>query len=117
MTKLLVNNTEGVQEVIVVGQGGGYFDLSRVLWDERIDGPLPEIQVGGMVRVDGQLVLDPVLLAAHQAAQQAKADALAAADAARAARTARLLADHTNVNSILELKALVKDLIDDRYGL
>lgn len=50
MSRLLVNAPSGQQEIIEVGHGGGYFDPLRVLWDERIDGPLPEITLGGMVR-------------------------------------------------------------------
>ena len=52
MSKLLIVNTAGVQEVIEIGRGGAYFDLSKVLWDERIDGPLPELTIGGMVRIE-----------------------------------------------------------------
>lgn len=50
MKKLLVNTPTGAQEVIEVGQGGGYFDAARVLWDERTDGPLPAVTMGGMKR-------------------------------------------------------------------
>lgn len=55
---LLVNAPSGEQQKIVVGATGGYFDPDRVLWDERVDGPLPEITLGGMVRVNGDLVFD-----------------------------------------------------------
>jgi hypothetical protein len=59
MFKLLVNAPTGAQEVILVGEGGGYFDPERVIWDERTDGALPEgVVVGGMVRVDGALAFD-----------------------------------------------------------
>jgi hypothetical protein len=51
--KLLVNDPAGAQELIEIGVGGAYFDPDRVLWDERIDGTLTEITLGGMVRVDG----------------------------------------------------------------
>lgn len=55
--KLLVNTPEGVQDIIVVGEGGGYFDLSLVLWDERLDGPLPDDTIiGGMIREENSLV-------------------------------------------------------------
>lgn len=49
MTKLLVNTPSGAQAVVEVGPGGGYFDESRVIWDERTDGNLPSITLGGMV--------------------------------------------------------------------
>lgn len=48
--KLLVNTPFGSQEVIEVGEGGGYFDKSAILWDERIDGDMPMVTLGGMVR-------------------------------------------------------------------
>ena len=56
--KLLVNEPTGRQAVIEVGEGGGYFDITRVLWDERNDGPLPEITLGGMVREGTSLVFN-----------------------------------------------------------
>lgn len=73
---LLVNAPSGVQEIITVGNGGGYFDASRVLWDERVDGALPEITLGGMVRVNGELVFDQARMDQHLAVALA-------ADAAR----------------------------------
>ncbi len=79
--KLLVNAQGGAQELIEVGEGGGYFDPARVLWDERTDGPLPQITLGGMVREGGSLVFD-----------QATFDATAAVNrgAVRAALAARI---------------------------
>jgi len=50
MIKLLVEAPTGQQEVIEITASGSYFDPDRVLWDERTDGPLPEITLGGMVR-------------------------------------------------------------------
>ena len=67
MTKLLVNSPQGIQQIIEVGEGGGYFDSARVLWDERADGALPAITLGGMKRVSGALVFDANLLAADKA--------------------------------------------------
>lgn len=69
--KLLVNAPSGSQEVIEVGEGGGYFDVTRVIWDERTDGPLPNITLGGMVRVGNSLVLDAVMRDAAIAANLA----------------------------------------------
>ena len=66
MSKLLVNTPTGLQELIEVGEGGGYFDASRVLWDERIDGVLPSITVGGMVRQGNQLVFNSQLFAEYE---------------------------------------------------
>lgn len=66
MTKLLVNTPHGTQEILEIGQGGGYFDNDLILWDERIDGPLPEITLGGMVRTENILVLDDDMLKATE---------------------------------------------------
>lgn len=74
MTKLLVNTPVGKQEVIQVCEGGGYFDPSRVLWDEREDGPLPQITLGGMVRDSGKLVFSQDRLAAEPPPDEPKKD-------------------------------------------
>ncbi len=66
---ILVNAPTGVQEVVEVGEGGGYFDVARVLWDERVDGDLPAITLGGMKRVNGKLVFDAALLDSHNTAK------------------------------------------------
>lgn len=74
--KLLVNAPTGEQQLIEIGDGGGYFDASRVLWDERTDGPLPAITLGGMVRANGALeysqpLFDANTSAGREAAQSA----------------------------------------------
>ena len=56
MPKLLVNQPSGKQEIINISAGGGYFDQSRVVWDERTDGALPAVTLGKMQRVNDQLV-------------------------------------------------------------
>ena len=53
MYKLLVNAPSGLQEIIDVTETGSYFDPALVIWDERIDGTLPEVTLGGMVRIEG----------------------------------------------------------------
>jgi hypothetical protein len=79
MSKLLVNAPSGRQEIIEVGAGGAYFDPDRVIWDERVDGPLPEdVQVGGMVRTGSALAFSQELYS-----QQLAATAAASATAFR----------------------------------
>ncbi len=73
MSKLLVNAPNGAQELITVGEGGGYFDPARVLWDERVDGPLPAITLGGMVRDGDSLVFDQATFDATNAVSSATA--------------------------------------------
>lgn len=64
---LLVDAPSGRQEIITVGEGGGYFDPDRVVWDERTDGTLPTITLGGMVRVSGNLEFDQTRMNQHLA--------------------------------------------------
>lgn len=59
--KMLVNNPFGGQEIIEILEGGDYFDKGLVIWDERIDGPMPDVQVGGMVRDEQGLHFDKEL--------------------------------------------------------
>ncbi len=66
--KLLVDAPDDSQQLLEVFEGGSYFDLSRVLWDERIDGPMPEIVLGGMVREDDGLSFSEDRKAIHDAA-------------------------------------------------
>lgn len=55
MPRLLVNQPSGKQEIIEITSSGGYFDVSRVVWDERIDGALPAVTLGKMQRNGDQL--------------------------------------------------------------
>lgn len=41
-TQLLVRNLKNKLEIIHIEEGGGYFDISKVLWDERSGEPFPE---------------------------------------------------------------------------
>lgn len=68
MNQLLVNSPQGYQQLLDIEEGGGYFDASRVLWDTRIDGPLPEITLGGMVRDGTSLIFDQARMNQHIAA-------------------------------------------------
>ncbi len=65
MPKILVDAPTGLQEVIDISETGSYFDETRVLWDERISGPLPEITLGGMVRQGDELVFDQTRMDEH----------------------------------------------------
>jgi len=69
--KLLVNAPSGLQQIIQIGEGGGYFDAVMVIWDERTDGLLPLITLGGMKREGNKLVFDEQLLTAHNAVKDA----------------------------------------------
>lgn len=121
---LLINSPSGKQELITIGAGGGYFDAARVIWDTRIDGAMPVITLGGMVRSANTLVFNQARADQHAAATQQEALAATkaaqdAADAASAKADAKLLAlsgmspsqvrAHfaANVNTFAELKDVV----------
>lgn len=78
MYKLLINCPQGEQQIIKIGEGGSYFDMSLVIWDERTDGKLPDdITLGKMRRNGKALETLPDYLpdhAAFVAALQAKTD-------------------------------------------
>ncbi len=53
MVKLIIENELGLQEIISIKESGQYFDSSKVIFDERVDGKLSqdiEQKVGGLKR-------------------------------------------------------------------
>lgn len=67
MAKLLVNAPTGEQQLIEVGIGGGYFDESLIIWDERADGAITEaLEIGSMVREGDDLIKLPEMLPDHK---------------------------------------------------
>jgi len=68
MAKLLVNSPSGEQKLIPIDDSGWYFDETRVEWDTRVDGDLPEdIELGKMVREGNQLIKQAEFLTEHAA--------------------------------------------------
>jgi hypothetical protein len=120
--KLLVNTPQGKQELIQVegkekNKAGvyrsGYFDLSRVLWDERDDGPFPAgmlPSIGGIVRLGNNLNVDPVKLQAAKDAEKAEKDAAKAKGDRKAARITNFKAKIKTAATLPELRALLEDL-------
>lgn len=112
MIKLLVNAPTGLQQVIEIDKSGGYFDRSRVLWDERKDGPMPEIECGAMIRVDGKLVVSEK----QREACKAVSDVIAAKLEAQSQENDRLakMAAQKELSSDdvqFALQAIIKDRI------
>jgi len=68
MFNLIVDSPSGEQVMVAIAESGGYFDPSKILWDERIDGPMPEITLGKMQRIGNELVTLPDFLPEHAAA-------------------------------------------------
>lgn len=56
--KLLVQTDDSTQEIINVEETGSYYDETKILWDERIDGDIPPVTLGAMKRIGNSLVLD-----------------------------------------------------------
>lgn len=113
-TKILIDNTLGYQEIIQVGDGGGYFDLSKVLWDERIDGPLDvagvNAQIGGWTRAGKSLAFDALKKSASDAALAAIQTANDSKAAAVSSRKSVMKAVQS-ANTAAELKAVLVAII------
>lgn len=78
MATLLVIKPDGTQGVVEVNYSGGYYDDSKVIWDERIDGKSTvTIIPGAMVRVGDMLTVDDMLLAEVNANNLAASKTLA----------------------------------------
>lgn len=75
MPYLLVNAPSGRQEIIEIGSTGNYFDIARVIWDERTDGPMPAVTLGKMQRSGESLVTLQDYTAEHLAVILAEAKA------------------------------------------
>lgn len=73
MYKLLVEFPDGNQNVIDIDATGSFFDPTKVLWDERVNGPLPnDIELGKMELINGQLVNRGSYIDGHQEYIQAE---------------------------------------------
>lgn len=62
MRKLLVIKPDGTRGVIPIGDSGSYYDQSKVIWDERTDGEMPQDACPNMRKVNGKLVVDEALV-------------------------------------------------------
>lgn len=63
MPKLLVIKPDGSREIQDVEASGSYYDQSKVVWDERIDGKMRDDACVNMIKVSGKLVVDEALVA------------------------------------------------------
>lgn len=88
MPNLLVNAPSGCQQVIEISATGNYFDVALVIWDERTDGPLPELTLGKMQRSGDQLITLADYLPAHAAVLLADAKTAKLAELQAAYETA-----------------------------
>ena len=72
MPKLLINSPSGEQKLIEIGATGGYYDTTKVLWDESRDGDMPDITLGKMERSGNSLITLSDYILEHAAAIYAK---------------------------------------------
>lgn len=72
MCKLLVKLPTGEQSIEVIDSTGEYFDKSRIMWDTRTQGEMPQVEVGKMAVIDGVLINTGEYLEDHAAAIYAK---------------------------------------------
>lgn len=77
MPKLLIIKPDDSRDIITVGDTGGYYDPTKIVWDERVDGAMPVDAVPSMVKIDGKLVIDEELLATVAANELLERKALA----------------------------------------
>lgn len=56
MSKMLVIDPVVGRQIIEIGEDGAYFDADLILWDERVDGDMPNIDIAGAVRIDDDLL-------------------------------------------------------------
>ena len=66
MPSLIVDLPTGEQTQIEIDDTGSYFDQSKVLWDTRKDGAIPDfVEIGKMQKIGGNLVKAETVLSAH----------------------------------------------------
>ena len=72
MPRLLVNSPSGEQIIIEIDPTGDYYDVTKVVWDESKDGPMPDVTLGKMARSGDSLITLPDYIPEHAAAIYAK---------------------------------------------
>lgn len=72
MPRLLVNSPSGEQIIIEIDPTGDYYDVTKIVWDESRDGPMPDVILGKMARSGSSLITLPDYIPGHAAAIYAK---------------------------------------------
>ena len=73
MPRLFVNSPSGEQIIIEISATGDYYDVTKIVWDESKDGPMPDVTLGKMARSGNSLTTLPDYIPEHAAAIYAKA--------------------------------------------
>lgn len=73
---MIVDTPSGEQQEIKIGEGGDYFDQSRIVWHTDRDGPVPKDipPIGGLEKCNKILCVNPGKKAVHDAAVAARID-------------------------------------------
>ena len=86
MHQLIVENPQGLQEILDITASGSYFDTNRVLWDTRLMGEIPDTvkaALGKLSRTPGTITkwttvsIGELIKPSHTAESQCISDALA----------------------------------------
>lgn len=116
MIKLLIDNPQGIQEIIEVDDGGGYFDSSRIIYDERIHGPMDEFAIRahlGSWSRDGQkrFVHDPAKKVTHDNAVDIFTSSQASQETKRSNRK-NILKAVRSANTLAEVKTVLIAIVE-----
>jgi hypothetical protein len=115
MPKLIVINPRNEQEIIDIHPSGGYYDSSKILFDERIEGELPQNLIdglGGISKVKGQYQIDQAAALTFAQSKINKQNEIAAKRSkAINALNDVLNTDETKVMSALEVQTALKAVV------
>jgi len=121
MYKLLIEEA-GIQTVTTVGATGGYYDETKIVWDERKHGKLLSVTFGGLTRQGSKdsysLTVDGTKKATHDSALLVRQTQQANIETTRAERKTKLSTALLDFNTLTEINklALVKDLLEEVLG-
>jgi hypothetical protein len=114
--KILINDIDGLQKMLEVHKSGGYFDQSRVIWNEKVDGQFPEEHIdhiGGLSRSGNNLIFSQATYDAQQVAiQAAKDEEENKANLKQQAIESIRSSDINGVSTIAGIKPILKAIVD-----
>jgi len=115
MIKLLIDHLDDIQRVELIDASGSYFDKSRVIWDEREDGPMPQKAIdapGGWTKDGNDLVQDLGKKTSHDAAL-----AVIEAQDAEREQLRNALKRVDDISNLADAKVFLKKLVKYISGL
>lgn len=113
--KLIVNQDSGIQKFVKVKKSGRYLDSEKVVWDERVHGPIPQgTELGGLQRYTNNGAPALRVIAAQKTAHD---DTLAAIETAKQEeetqmqQAKQLIRNINQASTAAELKAVLRALV------